>query len=212
MATAVEIKFNGHSLGVVRDMTLAFQHIARTLHSEYGGDDYLSMAGPEEYPQLHAAGDVSYCHRVRYEAESQGHDTIVVIEHALDTKPGYDTSVFSYDLINEFDPSYLVSEALFKASHTDESLCGLAAKIHSDIEEALSSERGRRFNEPDEVFLEHLRTFQRALGGPEVIPAEGRAEDIIRSLASLAQAKFEEIAWKAFPEAMKAEVGEGVSP
>jgi len=212
MATAVQVKFNGHDSGVVGNMTQAFQRIARSLFSEYGDDHYLTVAGPGEYPQLHEAGGVSYFHRVRYEAEARGHETIEVIEHALDAKPGYETAVFHYDLIDEFDPSYLVSRALFTASHTDEEFRGLADEIYSEIDDALSSRKGRRFNETDEAFVRRLRIFQTVFGGPEVIPSEGTAKDILNSLASLAQAKFEEIAWKAFPDAMKAEAGEVVKP
>jgi len=212
MATAIQIKKNGYDAGVVGDMRQAFQHIARSLYSEYGGDHYLTMAGPEEYPQLHAAGGVSYFHRVRYEAEAREHESIEVIEHALDTKPGYDTTVFHYDLIGEFDPSYLVSRALFTATHTDEEFRGLADEIYSVIDDVLSSRKGRRLSETDEEFVERLRTFQRVFGGPEVVPAEGKAKDILKSLASRAKEKFEEIAWKAFPEAMKAEAENGVEP
>lgn len=99
--------------------------------------------------------------------------------------------------MREFDPSFLVSRYLFLAHGTGKGLDDLAASLEEEVEDGLLE--GGRILESLEACVDRLRRYQRDFGGPEVIPAEGDAEEILNDLPALARAKFEEIAARAFP-------------
>jgi len=202
VATAVQVVIDGHGHTVVRDIRSAFEHIARSIAPN--GDYWKDMGGDGVFPMLSAVGEGgSYCHRVRYAVQGEDGVSVEVVTHDLDRAPGRATAVSAYDLMSQFDPSYVVSRYLFNLS----TRCpeGDLGAIGDDIEEEIEDgiHHGRKLFEPDDAFVDRLRGYQRDFGGPEVIPAEGDAAEILNSLPSLARAKFEEIVARAFPEATR---------
>jgi len=197
MVTAVQVVLNGHGHTVVRDLRRAFEHIARTAFPT--DDRWKDMEGDGGFPMLAAVGEGgSYFHRVRYAILGESHESVVMVTHDLDREPGHYTATDRYDLVSEFDPSFLVSRYLFWAHETEKRLDDLAVSLETEVEDGLRE--GGRILESLEAFVDRLRRYQRDFGGPEVIPAVGDAEEILNDLPSLARAKFEEIAAKAFPE------------
>lgn len=184
MTTAWQIIVNGHGRCVVASLDRAFEHVARHLWSD--GDPGAEFTG-------------SLRHRIRYEVESRGFESYELVEHDLLARPGHETTIAAYDLVNAFDPSYLVQKHLHHATVGAEDSAKIAMDLEREAFEGVARiARGNAERRREAV--EDMRRWQRELDGPQVVPRTGSADAILRDLPGTARGRFEWFAAKIFPQ------------
>lgn len=198
MGRAYQLVINGHGHTVVSSLSQAFRHFAASMASGHGQID--SVGSVDDFPALDDKGLAgSYAQRVRWEAETGGrYGTVEIVEHDTSANPGFSTSAFSLDIINDFDPSYELQTALYKAEATDEDFMSIGEDLQIEVYDGIQS--GRRFGETDEAFLARLRKIEEWMGADSVIPEEGDPTEILTDLPKNLRMRFEELASKAWPE------------
>lgn len=198
MAFAYQVVMNGYGHTVTGRMDQAFDHIMLAVDK----DGLPDMA--KDHPMFVAAGvELSRLHRIRYAVEGQRWESVEVVMHDLDQKPGFETGVRIFDLVDEFDPSYLVTKFLLVAEQSDLPLPELADDLEIEIEDGILNDRKSEARR--EVLVGRYLDLQERLGGPKVIEmtmplSKEQVGDILSDLPKLAKAKFVEMAAKAFPE------------
>lgn len=196
MGKAFQLVINGHGNTVVSSLDLALRHFAPSLAN--GPAEYDTVGKDDEFPSLEAQGLAgSYAQRLRWLAEGR-FETVEIVMHDTDSKPGFVTSEFSLDLVNDFDPAYELQAALYKTESTDEDIMIIGDELQIEIVDGI--QEGRRFLEDDAAFVERLRQTERWMGGEQLIPADGDPAEILAGLPQLARQRFEEMAAKAFPD------------
>lgn len=195
MGRAYQIVMNGYGHTVTGTLEKAFDHVAASVLQ---GEPLPPLA--EINPMIAASGvDISRFHRIRLEVEQSSGcwESLAVVTHDLDRPAEQVTAIGSYDLADDFDPSYLVTRQLLLAEHSDESLEDLATQLEVAVSSELAHVRPAC---SDEDLVGRWRSWQADLGGPPVVPPSGDAEAIVRMLPSLARMEFTKLAASAFPD------------
>jgi len=195
-AKAYTVHFTGHLSKVTASFDQAMRHVACIVVPDPKARENLGRL--DEFTGLSTkelAG--SYYQRIRYACEGHS-ESIEIVEHDLNRAPALESSGFSIDLINTFDPSYELQAALYRASETETDLGEIADDLHVEITDGI--EEMKRFGASAENIVAELREIERIMGGVALIPEAGDPDNILRQLPYIAEDKFRELAAEAFPE------------
>jgi hypothetical protein len=188
--TVYEVERSGVQVAIFNDFHGAMMGIA---HIVSDGEDVITA-----YPRFAGLDTAelsgSLYHRIRYETGLRDNRDYEIREHHLDGRVSKSLA-FHFKLLTEFDPSYIVQEALYKVSNDEMDVEGAADWTGRVIKTGIE-EKGRwRSNDLSDAY-ERMRTLQYLMGGEKLIP------DVVPDdfdLASVALDRFRVLAVEAFP-------------
>lgn len=191
MATAVQVIWNGsYGRTVVRDMEAALTNVGDNLLGSRGDEGKLTLFLDEARLDLSDAGDVGLGYVVRKLAEDSGRESIQVVVHDLDCRPGMDGVRFEYDLVGERDPSYEILKAVLRSADGE-----AQDVIEADLLAAVK-ESTKRFAKPESVvmFFAAAKDFF-AGAGPALSDEDlaGPPESVVRALPERAVERFRSV-------------------
>lgn len=194
MDHAFQVIVNGEAGNVAGSLELALENIVYSMDQQ--GLPPLAVDNP-----LLATSEIkiSWYHRVRYAVENGGYESVYIAMHDLYQFPTLDTQVNSFDLIYDFDPSYLVTKFLLDAENSDAPLDELAGALEAEVAKGHLNASKRQ--PPERLFQRYL-DLQGRMYGPKVLETTDssspeRMAEAIAELPKLARARFEEMAGKA---------------
>ncbi|MBY3432700.1 hypothetical protein HFN89_00740 [Rhizobium laguerreae] len=196
MTSVFQIIHGGKSDVVVANMEIGMDYIGRVLAPNK--EDRERLRSTAEFPALddeRLCG--SYYHRLCREAH-QLRKSFVIVEHELKGVVLGSTEVSRYDLVNDFDPSYIVQDGLWCMAKGYRDVQDEAKMVHGFV--ALSVSVLRKSKSDDEI-IGHLRRKHEIMKGPDLLSGVGGTPtDILNALPEIAREKFFELANIAFPE------------
>jgi hypothetical protein len=196
ITSVIQIIHDGKSDIIVANMNIAMEYVARVVATRE--EDRARLASMDEFPALNdeqLCG--SYFHRLAREAYQQ-RKTFVVVEHELKGTVDGPTEVRRYDLISDFDPSFVVQDGLWAIADGTRDILEEAKMVQGFV--ALNIKVNRK-SKSDEEVLDHVRRKHEIMKGLDLLAdVGGRATDILDALPEIAREKFLELAYIAFPE------------
>ncbi len=207
MAMAVGFRLNGNGGQVVRDAELALLHLADNLLGGRGEPERLRRAIADEegcYDYLKPAGAVPHLAGILHRAaRAERRESVEIVLHDLDARPGFDGTRVSHDLVNDGDPSYAILDALAAVAEDGADPSDAEEDLAMAVDAAVSTASG--FNGTPERALAGLRARMDLVGPPpghplRVVPDAVPGEDaaaVVRGLAQAARERFREVMAKA---------------
>jgi hypothetical protein len=196
MTSVFQIIHDGNNDIVVPNMEIGMDYISRVIAPHQEDQDRLRSTS--EFPAL---DDERLCgslnHRIMREAYEKRR-SFVVVEHELRGVVNGSTVIDKYDLVIDFDPSYIVQDGLWAIAKGDRDIEEEAKMVQGFV--ALSVKVHRKSKADGEI-LEHYRRKHAVMKGPDLqTDVEGNATNVLDALPDVAREKFLELAYIAFPE------------
>jgi hypothetical protein len=196
MTSVFQIIHDGKNDIIVPNMEIGMDYIASVIAPRQEDQDRLRSTN--EFPAL---DDERLCGSLNHRVTREAHEkrkSFVIVEHELRGVVNGSTVVDRYDLIIDFDPSYIVQDGLWAIAKGDRDIEDEARMVQGFV--ALSV-KVHRNSKTDGEILEHFRRKHEVMKGPDLLTdVGGNATDILNALPDVAREKFLELAYIAFPE------------
>jgi len=205
--TAVSVTFNGrYPGGVYMDMPQALKHVAASLLrdkvDEFNLDQAIELEILEWSPSDVASGPSLGHALALHLVHRHSFESLVLTVHDLEAQLGFDSAIFSYDLVDCGDPDFVLMAALVRTGKEglvpDEVAGQLEIEIFDIVDDILAKGDDKLVSE-----FRRLQMMQELFGYPadarrNLLPTEtiddvDKIRSVLRELPTLAQERYREM-------------------